>query len=385
MESTNIAGSIDATLAPPRLMLVIGSLEGGGAERQLSGMANYWAGGGADVTLATWTGAEVKDFYPLIAGVSRLWLDVRVPRRMPFAGLIASVCRVYKLRRAFRTLRPDVVVSFIDITNIHTVLAASGLGLRVIVAERTHPAISQAVTSRPWRLLRRIFYSSAYAVVAQTQDAGHWLQRNCRANVKVIPNFLRDLPQLQCDRELMIIAVGRLSWEKGFDTLMQAFAKLAADFPNWRVCIIGDGVERQALAQLRDELNLAERVEFIGEVQQVEHWMARAGLLVHPSRREGFPNAVLEAMGMGLAVVCADCQAGPSELIEDGRNGRLVPVGDVDALARAMSELMISPLLRERMGREARKVRKLYSQDAIMDKWRALFPAELRRMQTGLR
>jgi glycosyltransferase involved in cell wall biosynthesis len=113
--------------------------------------------------------------------------------------------------------------------------------------------------------------------------------------------------------------------------------------------------------------------------------MARAGLLVHPSRREGFPNAVLEAMGMGLTVVCADCQAGPSELIEDGRNGRLVPVGDVDALARAMSELMTSPLLRESMGREARKVRKQYSQDAIMDKWQALFPAELRPMQTGLR
>jgi len=370
--------------ARPRLMLVIGSLQGGGAERQLSEMANYWVGRGADVTLATWSGPSGKDFYSLVPGVSRLWLDVRMPRRMPFAALIASVRRVYKLRRIFRSLQPDVAVSFIDVSNIYTILAAIGLGLRVVVAERTHPAINRTI-SRPWRLLRRVCYSSAFAVVAQTQDAALWLQRNCHADVKVIPNFLRELPEVQCQRELMIIAVGRLSAEKGFDLLVKAFAELSPDFPNWRVCIIGEGTERQALMRLRDELNLAARVEFIGEVQEVELWMARASLLVHPSRREGFPNAVLEAMGMGLAVVCADCRAGPSDLIEDGINGRLVPVDDVDALVRAMSELMKAPEVRERMGCEARNVRNQFRQDVIMDKWQSLLPAKPRRTQTGLR
>jgi GalNAc-alpha-(1->4)-GalNAc-alpha-(1->3)-diNAcBac-PP-undecaprenol alpha-1,4-N-acetyl-D-galactosaminyltransferase len=379
-----IAGPSSAGRASPRLMLVIGSLQGGGAERQLSEMANYWVGRGADVTLATWSGPGSKDFYPLVPGVSRLWLDVRTPRHMPFAVLIASVRRVYKLRRIFRSFRPDAAVSFIDVSNIYTILASRGLGLRVIVAERTHPAINRTI-GRPWRLLRRVCYSSAYAVVAQTQDAARWLQRNCHARVKVIPNFLRDLPQVRCQRELMIIAVGRLSVEKGFDLLVRAFADLSPDFPNWRVCIIGEGTERQALTQLRDELNLTASVEFIGEVQQVELWMARASLLVHPSRREGFPNAVLEAMGMGLAVVCADCRAGPSDLIEDGINGRLVPVDDVDALVRAMSELMAAPDVRERMGCEARNVRKQFGQDAIMDIWQSLLPAEPRRIQTDLR
>jgi GalNAc-alpha-(1->4)-GalNAc-alpha-(1->3)-diNAcBac-PP-undecaprenol alpha-1,4-N-acetyl-D-galactosaminyltransferase len=382
--SMSITEPVGGRSAPPRLMLIIGSLQGGGAERQLSQMANYWAGRGADVTIATWSGPGIKDFYPLAPGVSRLWLDVRVPRRLPFASIIASVRRIRKLRRIFQTMKPDAAVSFIDISNIHTILAARGLGLRVVIAERTHPAISHLVISRPWRLLRRICYPSAYAVVAQTQDAGRWLQRHCRANVKVIPNSLRDLLHVQCDRELMIIAVGRLSVEKGFDILLRAFAELSPDFPSWRVCIIGDGTERQALTQLRDELNLAGSVEFIGEVQQVEPWMARAGLLVHPSRREGFPNVVLEAMGMGLAVVCTDCRAGPSELIEDGINGRLVPVDDVDALARAMSELMMAPRLREGMGCEARKVKKQFGQDVIMDKWQSLLPIEQQRIRTDL-
>lgn len=354
--------------APPRLMLIIGSLQGGGAERQLSDMANYWAGRGAEVTLATWSGPEVKDFYTLASGVSRQWLNISSPRLMPFAAVVSSVRRVLRLRLVLRSLRPDAIVSFIDISNVHTLLAARGMHIRVVVSERTHPAINRTI-GMPWRVLRRICYHMADVVVAQTQDAGRWLERNCHARVRVIPNSLRGLPQIRCERELMIIAVGRLSKEKGFDLLVKSFARIVLDYPRWRVCIIGEGSERQALADLRDELGLRERVDFVGEVRQVELWMARASLLVHPSRREGFPNAVLEAMGMGLAVICTDCRAGPSELIEDGVNGRLVPVDDVDALTRAMRELMAEPELRQRLGREASKVRQLFRQEYIMEKW----------------
>ncbi len=360
----------DLEPAPLRLMLITGGLQGGGAERQLADMANYWADKGNDVTLATWSGPETPDFYPLNGRVMRVWLDVGTSGRLPFATLILSVRRVRLLRRILRDSRPDAVVSFIDVPNIYAILAARGLNIRVVVAERTHPAINRTIGGA-WRLLRRLCYSQADAVVAQTQDAGRWLERNCRARVTVIPNFLRELPAEEYSREKTIIAVGRLSSEKGFDLLLQAFAGLAAKFPDWRVCVLGDGIERASLMRLRDELQMTDRIEFVGEVRQVETWMARAALLVHPSRREGFPNVVLEAMGMGMAVICADCRAGPSELIEDGANGRLVPVDDVRALAQAMAELMTSPLLRERLGAEARKVRARFSQDLIMEKWQA--------------
>jgi GalNAc-alpha-(1->4)-GalNAc-alpha-(1->3)-diNAcBac-PP-undecaprenol alpha-1,4-N-acetyl-D-galactosaminyltransferase len=361
---------VSGSRAPQRLMLVIGSLQGGGAERQLSDMANYWAGRGAEVTLATWSGPEVKDFYPLASGVMRQWLNISLPRLMPFSVIVSSVRRVQRLRRVLRNLRPDAIVSFIDISNIYTLLATRGMNVRVVISERTHPAINRTI-GMPWRVLRRICYHMADAVVAQTQDAGRWLERKCHARVTVIPNYLRDLPQISCEREPLIIAVGRLSREKGFDLLLKSFARVALDHPRWRICIIGEGTQRHALADLRDELNLGERVEFIGEVRDVEVWMARASLLVHPSRREGFPNTVLEAMGMGLAVICADCRAGPSELIADGVNGRLVPVDDVDALTSVMLELMTKPGLRQRLGREASKVRQLYRQEFIMDKWDA--------------
>jgi glycosyltransferase involved in cell wall biosynthesis len=351
----------------PRLLLIIGSLQAGGAERQLSAMANYWSARGAQVMLATWQGPEIADFYALSSNIERVYLGV-TGSRLRLLSLMEITGGIVRLRRLLRRCRPDVMLSFIDVSNVCSILAATGTGTRVLVAERTHPALRRSMGA-VWRMLRRLVYRQADLVVAQTQDAAVWLERNCQARVRVIPNSLRELPTLECRREPLIIAVGRLTTEKGFDLLLRAFARLAHRFPQWRVVIVGDGVERAALLRLREELQLTQRVEFLGEVREVDPWLARAALLVHPSRREGFPNAVLEGMGMGLAVISADCRAGPAELIADGINGRLVPVDDVETLTRVMMELMDNPTAREALGLEARKVRQTFSQQHIMDNW----------------
>ncbi len=170
-------------------------------------------------------------------------------------------------------------------------------------------------------------------------------------------------------KQPLIVAVGRLVRQKGFDLLLKAFANIRGRFPSWRVAIIGEGSERANLLRLCESLELNGHVEFVGKTRDVEGWLAQAGLVVQPSRFEGFPNAVLEAMGVGAAVISADCPAGPADLIEDGVNGRLVPVEDIDALSEAMAQLMSQPELRERLGREASKVRERFRQDLIMDQW----------------
>ena len=359
-----------AESAPARLLLVIGALQAGGAERQLSEMANYWARGGAHVTLATWSERDVPDFYSLDPAVQRVWLGgVRV-RGGLLTWAAATAGAIRRLRRLLRELRPDALVSFIDISNLYSLLAGAGVGVRIIVTERTHPAINRTIRW-PWRALRRICYRRADCVVAQTQAAAAWLAHACQARVTVIPNSLRPLPPAHAEREPLIVAIGRLSTEKGFDLLLRAFAAVAGEFPQWRLCILGEGAERAALARLLAALGLQERAQLPGEVREVEPWLARAALLVHPSRREGLPNAVLEAMGMGVAVIAADCRAGPAELIRDGVNGRLVPMDDLAALTGAMRELMAAPASREALGREARRVRQLYGQEAIMARWHA--------------
>jgi GalNAc-alpha-(1->4)-GalNAc-alpha-(1->3)-diNAcBac-PP-undecaprenol alpha-1,4-N-acetyl-D-galactosaminyltransferase len=360
------------------LVLVIGSLEGGGAERQMSDMANYWAGQGWKVVLATWSGPEVIDFYPLDARVSRVFLSRSADGTAGGISRIrVNLARVSRLRRLLKSTEPHAVLSFITESNLLTILAAIGLNLRVVVSERIQPAMHSAFPWT-WRMLRRVLYARADAVVAQTGDAAQCLERICRTRAVVIPNALRALPEPRGGRESLIVAVGRLTRQKGFDVLLHAFARIAPSFKDWKLAIIGEGVERPGLTALREELSLNARVTFVGQTPGVVDWMARAGLVVQPSRFEGFPNAVLESMGLGAAVISSNCPSGPADLIDDGVNGRLVPADDVESLARVMAQLMSSPEERARLGRAATEVRERYRQGAIMQRWEAcLFPVQI--------
>jgi GalNAc-alpha-(1->4)-GalNAc-alpha-(1->3)-diNAcBac-PP-undecaprenol alpha-1,4-N-acetyl-D-galactosaminyltransferase len=359
--------------APTRkFVFVTGSLQGGGAERQLADMANYWAAKGVSVTFATWTGAEVADFYRLDRGIRRAYLDV--PAKSGGAlvqKIVAQARRVLKLRKLLSAIQPDAVLSFLPESNVLTILAAARLRTRIVISERAHP-ISDT-TLAPWlRTLRRILYARSDVIVAQTEDAAEWIRAHCRKRAVVIPNSLRAMPDLVHARERIVVAIGRLTKQKGFDLLLRAIALVAPDFPEWSTVIIGKGPERERLQQLSEELGLRERVRLLGEISDIETWLARAGMVVQPSRFEGFPNVVLEAMAMGAAVVSADCPAGPAELIDDGVNGRLVPVEDVETLASVMTELMSQPQLRVDLGREAMNVRQRFRQDLIMPRWEEL-------------
>jgi GalNAc-alpha-(1->4)-GalNAc-alpha-(1->3)-diNAcBac-PP-undecaprenol alpha-1,4-N-acetyl-D-galactosaminyltransferase len=351
---------------PAHLLLVTDSLQCGGAERQMADMANYWCGRGMRVTLATWSGPRPADFYGTDARIRRVYLNDESTGRVR-----VNLRRVLKLRRHLVESKPHAVLSFLTRSNVPTILAATGLGIPVVISERTRPEREIGLRIE-WRILRRMFYGRAAGVVCQTRATADWIWRNWRIRASVIPNSLRPLPMAGAGREPLVVGVGTLKREKGFDLLLEAFARIAGNFPDWRAAVVGDGPERAELLRLRDTLGLGSRVEFPGRATDVESWMARAGLVVQPSRFEGFPNAVLESMGMGAAVVSADCPAGPAEMIDDGVNGRLVPVEDVAALAGAMSALMAEPDLRARLGREAAKVRERFRQETIMTQWEAL-------------
>jgi len=350
------------------VVMVTGSLEAGGAERVLADMANYWNSKGWRITIATWAGPTSEDFYRLDVGVQRVWLDVGRSNSSAFAKIRAYPRRVLKLRRLLARVRPDAVLSFIDISNVMTLLACMGLGLRVVVSERINGAANPGIPWI-WRALRIATYRFANAVVAQTPDAAHWIGKLCRVTAIAIPNPLRALPEAEGTRESVVLAVGRLTYQKGFDVLIRAFSHIRPEFPDWRLVIIGAGPEHSALLSLSGQLKLGDCVEFRSPVKDIELWMSRAGLVVQPSRFEGFPNVVMEAMGMGAAVISADCRSGPAEIIKDHVNGRLVPVDDVVVLAQVMSELLRQPEERERLGSEAKEVRSTFRQDVVMKQW----------------
>jgi len=345
-----------------RMTLFIQRLLGGGAERVMSGLASYWAARGETVHLVT-RPMEEPDFYPLHPAVCRRFAAEPMSR-VPGAGFLL---RVQTLREQLVETRPDVVVSFLDVTNLEALMAARGLGIPVIVSERIDPR--QMSIPAHHGLLRRLLYPHAACVIVQTESVRRWASFVPPERVAVIPNFVPAPPTSPPEpREPLIVGIGRLAEQKGFDLLLAAFARIARQLPEWRLVILGEGMLRSALERQVKTLGLGARVALPGVVTDTHAWLRRAGLFVLSSRFEGFPNVLLEAMANGAPVVATDCPSGPSDIVLHGHNGLLVPVG-VAPLAAAMLDLCRAPEERVRLGARAVEVTERFHPDRIMAAW----------------
>ena len=358
-----------------KLTLVISSLGGGGAERVMALLANEWVHRDNEVTLIT-LASDRSDKYPLNSAVHRIALDLAGNSAHVLAAIGNNIVRIRALRRAIATSRPDVVISFVAESNVRALIAALGLHVPVIVSERTF--LNGHRVHRAQRMLRRWSYRWATAIVAQTDRCAAELEALLGRQVDVIANPVSIEPHsddVACGNATAghtLLAVGRLSPEKGFDLLIDAFACIAERHPDWNLVILGEGRLRNDLARKAAEQNLGERISMPGFDAHARKAMRRADLFVLSSRYEGFPNVLLEAMTEGAACVSFDCETGPRELIEHRRNGWLVPACDVHALAAALDVLMADADLRARLGTLARGIRSAYALPAVVDQWNQL-------------
>lgn len=354
-----------------RITLVISSLGRGGAERVAVDLCGFLAESGRDVSVLTLSGDD-PDAYDLPASVRRSRMEIRRAARSAFQSIKFTLDHLRQMRRAILALKPDVVLSFIEQTNIRTIACLAGSGIPVVVSERIHPGHHPLPGS--WSLLRRMLYRFASAVIVQNEDIAGWFRNSVATRrLLIIPNAVRGR-EFPGDRRLqasepVILGIGRLARQKGFDLLLPAFARTGLADQGWRLVILGEGEDRKALAQLSDDLGISRSVEMPGHVTDVAGWIARSRIFALPSRYEGFPNALLEAMQLATACVSFDCPSGPRDLIEHGVNGMLVPAEDVDALAGALGQLALDPLLRERLAREAARVSETFAADRVYRLW----------------
>lgn len=364
-------------MKPMRITLVIASLQAGGAERVLSVLASHWAGEGRQVTLITLASVD-EDFYPLHPDVVRRGLGFMGISPHLVAAIRNNVLRLKRLRKEINASQPDVVMSFVDKTNVLTLAATIGLNIPVIASEHIDPR--QHAIGAIWAGLRALLYPRAAAVVVLTEGVRGWAEGIVRPNaVHVIPNPVpTSSAAYKYGAELRrsgptITAMGRLSPQKGFDLLLRAFTLCAKHHPEWSLIILGEGEERGRLENLVRDLGIQSRVALPGCVSDPAKVLRGADLFVLASRYEGFPMALVEAMACELAVISTDCPSGPREIIRNGVDGMLVPPNDIDALAAAMTHLMAHREERHRLGMRAGEIVERFSIEKIIPLWDELF------------
>jgi len=357
------------------LNLVIPSLAAGGAERVLTTLANHWAMRGDRVTVFTTHDGGSAPHYELHSDVRLVSLNSALPAPLKNMAVVSA------LRREFRGAPPDLIVSFLNYTNVLALAANFGRRCPIVVSERLDPRV---IGIGPiWSLLRRLTYRSASRLVAQTSTAAGLFDYLAPGRTVVIPNPVAPpatgicpLPEWPIPERPTVIAVGRLMPQKGFDIALRAFSLLPATCSEWQFIILGEGPQRTALERLREELGLNDRVHLPGRVADPTPWLQRAGIFLMSSRSEGFPNALAEAMAVGLPVLSTDCPSGPSDLITHGVDGLLVATEDPQAMAVALGELMMSSELRDQLASAAPRILDRFSQTSVLNVWDAML-AEL--------
>ncbi|HEX8639926.1 MAG TPA: glycosyltransferase family 4 protein [Allosphingosinicella sp.] len=360
-----------------RLLFVIKSLAlpGGGTERVLAELAGELSRRGHSVTVASFDRAEDPPFYEPAEGVARRALAVGDVRRGTRGGEFPR--RVRALRRLLRDSKPEVAVGFMHSAYIPLGLAALGTGIPVVASEhiayqhyRTRPFQAALLRLTPW-------ISRAATAISPAIRAG--FPRSIRERMEVVPNPVGIDDRRRADvagegpSGPTVLAVGRLEAQKDHATLISAFARLAAGFPNWRLRIVGEGSLRPELEAQVARLGLGERVALPGATPRIEDEYVGAQLFAMPSSYESFGLATAEALSHGLPVVgFADCP-GTNELIRNGVNGLLVASEERDkALAQALAELMASPELRLRLGAAGPASIEAFAPARIADIWEKL-------------
>jgi glycosyltransferase involved in cell wall biosynthesis len=333
------------------LAIYVPSLRGGGAERAMVTLANGMAERGlrVDLVLASAEGPYLKEVAP---GVRVVSLGARrVSSSLP--GLV----------RYLRRERPQTILSVLNHANVIAVLAKmlSGVNTRLLVSERNNLSLSETAP-QSWRAktvlpLMRWAYPKADGIVAVSNGVADDLAQALtlpRERISVVynPVVTQELldkalaplehPWLEHSKPPVILAVGRLTKQKDLPSLIRAFAKVRSQL-DCRLVILGEGELRLQLETLIQELGIQDSVQLPGFADNPFAWMSRVSLFVLSSAWEGLPNALIQAMACGAAVVSTDCPSGPAEILERGKWGALVPVGDVDALADSMLETLRSP------------------------------------------
>ena len=390
----------------PHIAMYIGSLQKGGAERVMVNLADYFFEQGYKVTLVTTYLAteeyEVKhgawkvvpagaDGAVLVCDPDEnpAWVD-------PEGGQKGGIKRVFsallkdeqegrlknfkkrsdKLTGIWKELKPDLILSFIGKNNIMALSTATREDIKVVVSVRADPEMEYCDLALKSGMLAT--FGKAAGIIVQTTAARKWFPVHLRKKCTILPNainpaFIR--PRYVGEREKSIVMVGRLDENKNQSLVMEAFAEvLKKGYSDYQLKLFGDGPDMIKLRHLAINLGIEKNVSFVGMVSNVAEHIEKTSLFILASRQEGMPNALIEAMSLGLPCISTDCPCGgPKDLIISGENGILVPVDDRSAMADAITKVLSDKEFADKIGQKAALVQGKYDPKVANEKWERYF------------
>ena len=357
----------------------------GGMERVLANKANYLTGHGYEVVIVTTDQQGLPPFFPLAEQIRCIDLGINYEENngKPFANkLLHYPLKQYRHQKRLAAIlkreKPDITVSMFcnDAGFITRINDGSKKVLEIHFSKFKRLQYNRKGL---WRLAdlwrsrqdEKTVRRFDKFVVLTEEDKGYW---GNLPNITVIPNANTfATSQAAALENKKVIAIGRYTYQKGFERLIEAWNILSPGFPGWKLDIIGNGEERDKLQDLIHAYHLDGQVTLVSPTKSIDKVYLDASVLVMSSRYEGLPMVLLEAQAFGLPIVSFACKCGPKDIVANGETGFLVEENDIEGLARQLVKVMKDKNLRKQMGRKAKEASLRYAEDAVMAKWTALF------------
>ncbi len=361
-----------------KIFCYIDMMQRGGAQRVMCNLVHYFSEKGYEVVLCN-DFESLKDAvqYEVSSNIKRVYLT-EAAKENP---LVKNIKRIVRLRKLIKEEKPDIVLSFLGNPNKRMLISTFGLKTKKIVSVRNDPHREYG-SSCFQRWIAQFLFRLADGVVFQTEEAKQYFCKSVRDHSCVIMNPVdaRFFSARRSGPEKSIVTLGRLAKQKNQKLLIEAFSRVAEDFPEETLTIYGEGDLQSELSEFASGLDIGHKVFFPGNTDDVLGVLVEAKLFVLSSDYEGMPNALLEAMAVGVPCISTDCPCGgPRELIIDGENGYLVPCGDVQELTKKMRLCLKDKALRNLLGNNAKETAEGFRGERVYQRWEQYFLHILRQ------
>lgn len=357
------------------VFFVIRSLGGkgwGGAHRVICILANYLVEQGYPVTIIVWKDSPVD--YPLNSLINIIWLHCKVEREID----MIKPCII--TRKILKQHPGAYLYAFMSRMATYARIYTTGLDVRVIGSERTDPRTEPH--NAIFRLIRDYMFGFMYKTVYQTPDALAYFPKRAQKNGCVIPNPITpNLPKrFEGKRKKEFVTFCRIDKQKNLPMMIDAFIQVHSKYPEYKLKIYGTGLSEDDIKMYINRKQADEYIIMEGFSKNVHRTILDCAGFLSSSDYEGLSNSMLEAMAIGLPCICTDCPIGGAHMmIHDGINGLLVPVGDINAMTKAVIRLIENPDLGNRLSAEAEKIKQMLDEKVICKKWEALLFEENER------